>query len=426
MTIEQRVDQANARVVEIMTRAKPVWVDVRPAIEVIPGMTKTTVLMPGPSTTMDRLTPPLRTSVCGAVIHEGLASSMEEAWAMVERGEIIVASSQTYNCGNAACMVTSASMPVIVVEDKVFGGQGFAPIHPGSNPKCLRWAMYDEEVERDLSWFRSTYGPALGEAVRNAGGVDVISILSKTAGMGDENHNRQPAASMCLALQMIPHLLDIDTPQKNEIIKHFAANDRFFLHVMMAGVESIMASCKDIPLSTVMVGMGGNGEEFGIQLAGTGNRWYTTKAPKIKGTFLKPTYRESDLVGYLGDSCVTEVWGLGGMSAIAGPAYMRLTGSNYAEARSRTEKARAVSLGEHTFAPVPWEDMAGFPVGVDARKVVGYGILPISHGGSALRTGGQGGAGAAELPMECFKESLRGIYAQAKAIMAEEAGEVTA
>ena len=420
MTIEQRVDAANARVLEIMTKARPVWVDVRPAIEVIPGMTKTMVLTPGPGITPDRMTPPQRTSVCGAVIHEGLAKDRAEAWQMVEDGRIRIVSAQTMNVGNAACMVTSASMPVIVVEDKNSGGRGYAPLHPGGNPKCLRWGLYDEEVERDLRWFRDVYGPALGEAVRKSGGIDVISILSKTAGMGDENHNRQPAASMCLALALIPWLLDIDSPEKNAVIKHFAANDRFFLHVMMAGVEGIMASCKGIELSTVMVGMGGNGVEFGIQVAGTGNRWYTTEAPKIKGTFLKPSYTEDDLIGYLGDSCVTEVWGLGGMSAIAGPAYMRLTGSNYAEAKSRTEKARAVSLGEHKFAPVPWEDMAGFPVGVDARKVVGYHILPISHGGSALRAGGQGGAGAAELPVECFKGALRGIYEQALALIAGE------
>lgn len=420
MTIEQRVDAANAKVLEILTKGRPVWVDVRPAIEVIPGMTPTTILMPGPSIETDRITPPLRTSICGAAMHEGLAKSREEAWAMVERGEITVASSQTYNTGNAACMVTSASMPVIVVEERVYGGRGYAPLHPGGNPKCLRWGLYDEEVEQDLSWFRDVYGPALGAAVRAAGGIDVITILSKTAGMGDENHNRQPAASMCLALQLIPWLLETESPEKNGIIRHFAANDRFFLHVMMAGVESLTEKCKEVEFSTVMVGMGGNGVEFGIQLAGTGNRWYTTAAPKIKGTFLKPSYTENDLIGYLGDSCVTEVYGLGGMSAIAGPAYMRLTGSNYGEAKSRTEKARAVSLGEHTFAQVPWEDMAGFPVGVDARKVVGYNILPISHGGSALRAGGQGGAGAAELPVECFKESLRGIYAQARAFLAQE------
>lgn len=420
MTIEQKVDAANAKVLDIMTKGRPVWVDVRPAIDVIPGMTATTILIPGPTIEAANLTPPLRTSVCGAAMHEGLAKTKEEAWTMVECGEIIIASSQTYNTGNAACMVTSASMPVLVVTDTTSGGIGFAPIHPGTNSKCLRWGLYDEEVETDLRWFRDIYGSALGKAVRASGGIDLITILSKTAGMGDENHNRQPASSMSLALQLIPWLLDIETEEKNAVIKHFAANDRFFLHVMMAGIEAILSSCKGIALSTVMVGMGGNGVEFGVQLAGTGNRWYTTPAPKIKGTFLNPSYTQADLVGYLGDSCVTEVWGLGGMSAIAGPAYMRLTGSNYAEAVSRTEKARAVSLGEHTFAPVPWADMAGFPVGVDARKIVGYGVLPISHGGSALRAGGQGGAGAAELPIDCFKEGLRGIFAQAKEILKEE------
>ncbi|MFR8460981.1 MAG: hypothetical protein ACLVEX_07240 [Ruthenibacterium lactatiformans] len=39
--------------------------------------------------------------------------------------------------------------------------------------------------------------------------------------------------------------------------------------------------------------------------------------------------------------------------------------------------------------------------------------MPISHGGSALKTGGQAGAGAAELPLECFREALRGIRDEA-------------
>ena len=47
---------------------------------------------------------------------------------------------------------------------------------------------------------------------------------------------------------------------------------------------------------------------------------------------------------------------------------------------------------------------------------MGYGILPVSHGGSALKTGGQAGAGAAELPLDCFKAALRGIRDQALAM----------
>ena len=413
MTVEQQINQANERVLDILLRGQPVWIDVKPALEAIPGMTRNTIFHPGPPyAKLEDVPYPIRTSVCGAVMHEGLASSREEAWKLVEAGEIRLCASQDYAVGNAACMVTSSSMPVIVVEDKTFGGRGYAPIHPGGNPKCLRWGLYDEEVEADLTWFDQVYGPALGKAVRAAGGIDLKSILAKTAGMGDENHNRQPAASMALALALIPWLAEADIPEKEKVIRHFAANDRFFLHPMMAGVESLTVNCKKITLSTVMVGMGGNGKEFGIQLAATGNRWYTDKAPMINGVFLKPTYTKDDLLGYLGDSCVTEVYGLGGMSAIAGPAYLRMTGAGYDEALERTERARAVSLGEHTFAPVPWNNFRGFPVGVDARKVVGKNIRPVSHGGSAHRLGGQAGAGACDIPMEPFKKSLIALYEQ--------------
>lgn len=411
MTIERKVEAANQKVMDIFLNAKPFWTDLRPAGEVIPGMKKNLILHPGPPIAPTDMVGPMRTSICGAAVHEGLAKTVDEAWELVLRGEIETAPAQAYNCSCAAAMVTSASMPVIVVEDRTHGGVGFSVPHPGPKPKVLRWGLYDEEVEADLRWFRDVYCPLLGKAVRASGGIDIIGILSKTAGMGDENHNRQNAGSMCLALTLAPYLLDVDGPEKNEVLKAFLSNDRFFLNPVMAAVGSITGKAKEVPYSTVMVGMGGNGVEFGIQLAGTGNKWYTTEAPLILGSFLKPTTTKDDLLGYLGDSCVTEVWGLGGMSAIAGPSYVRLTGSTFAEAKSRTEKARRVSLGEHTFAPVPWDDFRGFPVGVDARKVVGYNVLPISHGGSGLKTGGQAGAGAAELPLECFKKALRGIYA---------------
>ncbi len=300
-------------------------------------------------------------------------------------------------------------MPVFVVEDKTSGGTGYCVPHPGSNPRVLRWGIYGEDVEQNLRWIRDDYSAVLGQAVRNSGGIDLIRILSRTAGMGDENHNRQPAASMALALELIPYLLQVNHPSRDRVIQEIAANDRFFLHVMMAGVEAIMSSAKKVPYSTVMVGMGGNGIEFGIQVAATGNKWYTTQAPLILGNFLKPTTTVDDLLGYLGDSCVTEVWGLGGMSAIAGPSYAKMTGSTFADAKDRTERARQVSLGEHTFAPIPWDDYRGFPVGIDIRKVVGLNVLPVSHGGSALKTGGQAGAGACELPLDCFKKAVIGV-----------------
>ncbi len=409
MTVPEQIKEANEKVMDILLHARPVWTDVRPAIEVVPGMTANTVLIPGPPIEVERLPIPLRTAVSGAAVHEGLAKNLDEAWEMVLRREIQVKASQDYNCANAASSVMSASMPVFVVEDQVYGGKGFCVPHPGPSPRVLRWGIYGDDVEENLRWIRDDYSTVLGEAVRASGGIDLIRILSKTAGMGDENHNRQPAASMALALELVPYLIEVDHPSRNRVTKEIAANDRFFLHVMMAGVEAITASAKQVPFSTVMVGMGGNGIEFGIQVAATGNQWYTTNAPKILGTFLKPTTTVDDLLGYLGDSCVTEVYGLGGMSSIAGPSYAKMTGSTFADAKDRTERARAVSLGEHTFALIPWDDYRGFPVGVDIRKVVGLNVLPVSHGGSALKTGGQAGAGAVELPLECFKKAVIGV-----------------
>ena len=72
MTIEQQVTAANDKVVEILTKGRPVWADVQPAGKVIPGMTPNTVLVPGPPIETARIAPPVRTSICGAVMHEGL------------------------------------------------------------------------------------------------------------------------------------------------------------------------------------------------------------------------------------------------------------------------------------------------------------------------------------------------------------------
>ena len=134
------------------------------------------------------------------------------------------------------------------------------------------------------------------------------------------------SSSMVMDLQLIASLSDLKLPGRDDIIRFLANNDRFSLHVMMAASQSCMCAAKKVPYSTAMVGFGGNGNELGIQMAATGNKWYTVPAPKILGMFLNPTWTEDDILGFLGDSCVTEVYGFGGFSAIAGPAFVLRTG----------------------------------------------------------------------------------------------------
>ncbi len=48
MRIKDRIDQANSEAVTRMIDSDPVWVDVRSAIEVVPGMDKNKIFHAGP------------------------------------------------------------------------------------------------------------------------------------------------------------------------------------------------------------------------------------------------------------------------------------------------------------------------------------------------------------------------------------------
>src|SRR4030095_11364749 len=66
------VDAANRVTLERILAAHQVLVEVRPAIEVGPGMTRDTVLHAGPPIGWERMSGPMRGGIVGAVIHAGL------------------------------------------------------------------------------------------------------------------------------------------------------------------------------------------------------------------------------------------------------------------------------------------------------------------------------------------------------------------
>jgi hypothetical protein len=67
-------------------------------------------------------------------------------------------------------------------------------------------------------------------------------------------------------------------------------------------------------------------------------------------------------------------------------------------------------------------DYRGTPVGIDVRRVVQTGILPIIDTAIAHKDGGEIGVGIARPPMECFSRALKGLYETAKSISAKRSG----
>ena len=247
-TLREKVEAANAKTIEIFENARPVWIDVQPAGKVISEMHPNTIFVAGPpQPAWDKVVPPVRVAICGAAVHEKLAKDMDEAWEKVKAGEIEVKPAQDYALSCGAAQAVSYSMPVNVVKDSVYGGMGFCAPHPGASGHVLRWGIYDEEVEKGLCWLRDVNGPTQSEILKKMGGMDIISVLTKTAGMGDENHCREFASSMYAELKMIDVAMDLDLPDKAHFIQELAENERFFLHVLMAGSCSVLASARNIP-----------------------------------------------------------------------------------------------------------------------------------------------------------------------------------
>ena len=304
--------------------------------------------------------------------------------------------------------------PLQIAEDRTSGSRAACVFQEGMSPEAFRWGLYTPAVAKNLRWIEDTLAPALRDMVHAVGGINIRNILARAEGMGDENHSRQQASSLLLMQQMVPAIMDLPLSEarRKEVIKFVCTAERFFLHVFIAGAAAVLEAVKGIDACTVVVAIGGNGTDCGIKVSATGDRWYVAPCVPSKGMLINPSYTEADMGLYLGDSSIVECYGFGGASAAAGPMVTRLYGGGLDDALKRTEEYRRVTLGTQDWAPIPWLDFQGPPVGIDIRKVVSTGIAPTLHGGIAHRNGGQAGAGSMTLPMSLFVDALKTVAAR--------------
>lgn len=410
MNIQEKIESANAEGLKIILESQPTWIDVKPAGEFISGLKENMVLHAGPPMSdLAAAETPFKNAVGGAAVHEGLAKDLDEAWKKILAGEIELGSQLDHGGASGAANAVTRSTPIQIVENRTTGKKGFCTFQEGPSPNVLRWGVYNEEVENRLTWLGELLGPALGQVIRAREGINIRNILSKAIAMGDENHSRQLASTALLMQQLMPMIADagLEPKVQKEVFDFLSNHERFFLHIFIAGAVSVMEGLKGIDYCTLMVGQGGNGHEFGTKFAFSGDEWYTADCPICKGMYLNPTWDETIGRPYLGDSCVVETYGFGGNSAAAGPMVLRITGGDMEEAIERTERAREICVGTLDWAPIPAIGFVGPPVGFDMRKVVSTGITPIIHGGMHHKDGGQAGAGAAHVPLSCFKDAMR-------------------
>jgi hypothetical protein len=418
IALDPRRAAANRTAVERVLAAGSVLTDVRPAREVL-DLPDRMLLHAGPPIEWADASGPLRGALIGATLSEGWASSVEEAEKVLAAGEIALDPCHHHSAVGPMAGVTSPSMWMWCLSDPVGGGNAYCNLNEGLG-KVLRYGAFNDEVLDRLAWMRDVLGPLLSQAVRSRADepIDVKAVLAQMLQMGDEGHNRNRAGSAITLRELAPSLVEVDAPSSDiaAVLRFIGGNEHFFLNLGMPTAKLALDAARGIPGSTMLTVMARNGTEFGIQTAGTGDRWFTGPAQTPVGLFLGD-YGPDDANPDIGDSAITETYGVGGFSMAAAPAIVRFVGGTVPDALATTERMYQVTLAENPAMAIPIMGFRGAPTGIDVLKVARTGWLPQINTGMAGRVAGTGqvGAGLVQPPQECFEQALRALAEETRA-----------
>lgn len=404
------IDTANQAVIDKVIQSAPFLMDVRPAKEVIPELDSHMLLHAGPPMNWEDMTDPMQGSCVGAVLFEEWATDEISARKMLASGKITFAPCHHYNAVGPMGGITSASMPLVVVKNKTDGNFAYCTMNEGIGA-VLRFGAYSDEVITRLRWMRDTLGPVLSQVLQTMeGGLNVNVLVAKAIAMGDEFHQRNIAASLAFYKEVGPIItsLDISETEKKEVSTFLADTDQFFLNIMMAAAKAVMDGARLVEEGTIVTAMCRNGKDFGIRISGMGDQWFTGPVNTPQGLYFSG-YSGEDANTDIGDSAITETFGVGGMAMIAAPAVTRFVGTGgFYEALNISNEMAEICISHNNNFPVPTWDFKGICLGIDARLVVESGITPVINTGIAHKKAGIGqiGAGTVRPPLSCFEKAI--------------------
>lgn len=407
--IAEKIDAANRVALERILSAQPFLEGFGQAIDTVPGMTAKTILHAGPPIEFQRMSGPMQGAVTGALVFEGLAKDLDEAFELAASGEIDFSPCHEHQSVGSMAGVTSASMWVHKVTNRTHGNTAYTNLSEQLS-KILRFGANDRSVIDRLDWMRDVFGPILAAAMElNTDGLDLRLLLSQALHMGDEAHNRNVAGTTLLIQALAPYILETDfsTREKREVFDFVASSDYFSGPTWMVTAKAAMDAANGIEHSTVVTTMARNGVDFGIRVSGTGGQWFTGPAQQVVGPMFAG-YTPADSGLDMGDSAITETFGIGGFAMAAAPAIVALVGGTVDEAMGYSRTMNAITTGNNPNITIPALDFMGVPSGIDVRKVMETGILPIINTAIAHKDPGIGmiGAGITHPPVEAFQRAL--------------------
>jgi hypothetical protein len=409
--MREKINKANKVTLERMLSCNPEWVDVKLALEAIPGMTEQTILHAGPPISWEKMCKPQKTSAIGATLYEGLASSPDEAEKKIASGEIRLEPCHEHDTVGSMTGITSASMWVFELHDETSGRTAFCNLDVGPHREGLSWGNYNEEIRQHLVWMAEVLGPTLQTVIRKIGSLSVKQMISVALTMGDELHNRNWAGTGLLVREIAPYFVegDIKVRHARETLHYLSETEQFFRHLVLGSCKVMVDAAHGIPHSSIVTALSRNGTEVGIRVSGLAGQWFTAPAPPVEGIYL-PGFSDEGANPDIGDSAITETVGLGAFVLPAAPGILAYVGGTIEDSVRYYDEMCRITMGTNPVFAVPSLNFAGAPTGIDVRLVVETGIEPIMDTGIChSEFGGLIGAGLVRMPMACFKGALEAL-----------------
>jgi len=405
MIVNPEREAANQQVIKIFKQAQPVVVDIKPAREVIPGLTEDMILHAGPPINWERMCGPMKGAVLGALVYEGRAANLEAAAALADRGEVRLEPNHDHSAVGPMAGVTSPSMPVWVIEDRANNTTAYCNLNEGPG-RTLRYGANGPEVIAGLHWMKEVLAPRLREAILRRGGLPIFPLIREALTMGDECHSRNKAALSLLLQALLPNILstNLSSLEIKEIYTFMIGRDYFFLNLTMAACKAAWLAAESIPHTSIITALARNGVEFGIRLQG---QWFAAQSPVVNGHYF-PEFTAADANLDIGDSAITEASGLGGFASGGAPAVTGFIGGTPEELMAANYEMYDITVTESNHFALPILGNRGTPTGIDVLKVLETGIAPFVTTGIAHRLPGIGqvGAGRVRAPMACFQKAV--------------------
>jgi Protein of unknown function (DUF1116) len=398
----------NAEALERFGRGDAVLECVAPARDVLPALTTGRVLThAGPPIGYSTMCQPMQGALCGAAVFEGWASDLTEANDLLTGGAIALL--PNHHAGSVGPMagVISPSMQTYVIRNPAFGNTAITNFNEGNVPDSLRCGANGPRVIERLRWLNNVVAPAISASLPSA--FSIRDVIAKSVLMGDEQHQRNVAASLLFQQALFPALLTSEAA--GEVTGYLGRSPQAFLNLAMAASKALLDPLAGIAGCTIVTAMSRNGVEFGIRVSGTGDRWFTAPSPRPNGVYWD-TFTAADANPDIGDSAIVETAGLGGFALPGAPLLHSLVGiAHRSEAVRIQDDMRRITCSESPFYLTSPAEGRGIPFAIDVQNVVREGIGPVITTGIAHRQAGVGqvGVGITQAPLECFVQAGKAL-----------------